>query len=470
MVRGMLPNDLFHMGKLFQQNIVDAYTRIEKTRLQYYELNQKRFRIASYQGLLDHLENQAERLNVPLGSLYILPSSFVGGMRYMRQAYQDAMAIVRKFGKPDLFITFTANPAWEEITSELNGQPYTNRPDICVRVFHCKLKEFMHELIEEEVLGQVIARISVIEFQMRGLPHAHIIITFEAADKVSTPEQIDEVIWAEIPDPIKFPELHEIVLRTMRHTCDQRCLNEEGKCKSYFPKPYSDDTFIQENGITRYKRRNQPGVVLPNGQVVTNQHIVPYNPYFLLKYNCHINVEWCSSIRSVKYLFKYIFKGHDMADVRIQGVLNHNEIDMYLNGRSVSCFEAMYRIYSLEIKTMSHSVERLPIHAEDLQSMVIPEDAKDEDLLRYLEKDTMLTAWFKLNQSDEEARKYLYEEIPQQYIFKDNKWVLRERHINNKIVRIHSVSPKNLELYCLRVLLLHVRGIFFFNQNKFFLE
>ena len=55
------------------------------------------------------------------------------------QAFQGAIAIVRKFGKPDLFITFTANPAWEEITSELNVQPYTNRPDICVRVLNSKL-------------------------------------------------------------------------------------------------------------------------------------------------------------------------------------------------------------------------------------------------------------------------------------------------------------------------------------------
>ena len=33
----------------------------------------------------------------------------------MVQKYQDAMAIVRKYGKPDLFITFTCNPNWAEI-------------------------------------------------------------------------------------------------------------------------------------------------------------------------------------------------------------------------------------------------------------------------------------------------------------------------------------------------------------------
>ena len=343
MVRADVANDFFRMGKLLQQYMVDAYTRIEKSRLEYYRLNQKRFRIASYQGLLDHLENQAERLNVPLGSLYILPSTFVGGLRYMRQAYQDAMALVRKFGKPDLFITFTANPSWPEIVCELNGQPYTSRPDVCVRVFHLKLKAFLSEIIVDQVLGKVVANVRVIEFQMRGLPHCHLIITFDAPDKITTPEQVDEIIWAEIPDKQVWPELHDFVVKNMRHTCDQRCLNDEGKCKSYFPKPYSDQTIILENGITRYKRRFQPGVVLPNGAVATNQQIVPYNPYFLMRYNCHINFEWCSSIRSVKYLFKYIFKGHDIADEKIQGQLNHDEIDQFINGRCVSSFESIYR-------------------------------------------------------------------------------------------------------------------------------
>lgn len=32
--------------------------------------------------------------------------------------------------------------------------------------------------------------------------------------------------------------------------------------------------------------------------------VVPYNPYLLKKFNCHMNVEVCSGIRAVKYLYK----------------------------------------------------------------------------------------------------------------------------------------------------------------------
>jgi hypothetical protein len=62
-------------------------------------------------------------------------------------------------------------------------------------------------------------------------------------------------------------------------------------------------------------RRRDIGILYPlNGRTnslqVDNRWVVPHNPYLSLKYNSHINVEFCASITSVKYLFKYIYKGH----------------------------------------------------------------------------------------------------------------------------------------------------------------
>ena len=50
---------------------------------------------------------------------------------------------------------------------------------------------------------------------------------------------------------------------------------------------------------------------------VTNAHVAPYSPYLFMKYNCHINVEYCASVTSMKYIFKYEFKGNDMATVAV---------------------------------------------------------------------------------------------------------------------------------------------------------
>jgi hypothetical protein len=72
----------------------------------------------------------------------------------------------------------------------------------------------------------------------------------------------------------------------------------------------------------------------------------------------------------------------------------------------------------------------------------------------------MLTAWFELNRTNLASRNLLYTEIPNQYVWKNDQrvWVERQRHQNNLLCRIYSISPRQGELFFLRVLLLHVRG------------
>jgi hypothetical protein len=71
----------------------------------------------------------------------------------MQRLFQDSMAIVRFFGKPLFFITFTANPRWPEILRELKeGQNPLDRPDLIARVFRLKYKEFLSDL-RKGVLG-----------------------------------------------------------------------------------------------------------------------------------------------------------------------------------------------------------------------------------------------------------------------------------------------------------------------------
>jgi hypothetical protein len=64
----------------------------------------------------------------------------------MHRRFQDGMAIIRHFHKPDLFITMTCNPKCAEITEALlEGQKAQDRPDIVARVFKLKLKAIIQE-------------------------------------------------------------------------------------------------------------------------------------------------------------------------------------------------------------------------------------------------------------------------------------------------------------------------------------
>jgi hypothetical protein len=62
------------------------------------------------------------------------------------------MALIRKYGKPDLFITFTCNINWREIQENLiaGGQAF-NRPDVCARVFKLKFNELMDDIVKKKI-------------------------------------------------------------------------------------------------------------------------------------------------------------------------------------------------------------------------------------------------------------------------------------------------------------------------------
>lgn len=71
--------------------------------------------------------------------------------------------------------------------------------------------------IDEGVVGVQVSRIHVIEFQKRGLPHAHLLLIVRNQDKPSIPGVIDKIGSAEILDPEKQPLLYSTVISCMVH-------------------------------------------------------------------------------------------------------------------------------------------------------------------------------------------------------------------------------------------------------------
>ena len=106
------------------------------------------------------------------------------------------------------------------------------------------------------------------------------------------------------------------------------------------------------------------------GYDLDNRWIIPYTPYLLALIDCHINVEICSTIKLVKYLYKYIFKGHDLVNFHIIADETPQDVDEtkeFQRDRWVSPPEALWRIYAFRLNEMTPAVYSLQVHLPDHQ-------------------------------------------------------------------------------------------------------
>nr|XP_043619723.1 uncharacterized protein LOC122591524 [Erigeron canadensis] len=465
---------LLRGGRLYQQYLVDSYTAVEEERLRYTRNHQAELRADLYNNVCDAVTKGDTRADA-VGRRIVLPASFIGSPRYMVQNYQDVMALCRAFGNPDLFITFTANPKWPEIdkmVSLISGQKSHDRSESVTRIFKMKIDLLMEDIMQKKTFGECKAGIYTIEFQKRGLPHAHFLIWLGPETKCNTPEEIIDIIAAEIPLESEDPDLYEAVSEFMLHgPCGADSPNasctEDGKCKKHFPRPFYQETTINADGYPVYQQRNNRVFVQKGNAKLHNGFVIPYNRYLLLKYKAHINVEWCNRSRAIKYLFKYLNKGPDRATIVIhenvatddqssaENILIIDEIKNYLDCRYLSPCEAVCRMLAFPIHYSYPSVIRLTFHLP-VQHMITLRDS--ENLRKKINEEgiekTMFTEWFVLNKEDPRAREYTYAEIPSKYVWqkKFNVWTWRESR-KGCIGRIVYCNPTAGPRYYLRILL-----------------
>ncbi|XP_059308268.1 uncharacterized protein LOC132059626 isoform X1 [Lycium ferocissimum] len=317
----------------------------------------------------------------------------------------DAIALVQHFGKPDLFLTMTCNPAWPEIKEHLlSTDEAQNRPDLISRVFRAKIAELKTDISKRNIFGKVAAYMYTIEFQKRGLPHAHFFIILANEYKLITPEAYNSIISAELPDEVKEPDLYQRVLKHMMHgpcgdlDSTNSCMKKKGYCKFSYPKQFADQTLKGKDACSIYKRRNTGKMVKIREKPLDNSWVVPYNPFLLGKFNCHMNVEVCSDIKVVKYLYKYICKGHD----KIAFAVNNNDVNVeideikeYQSARWVSPPEATWRLFGFPISEMNPSVLQLQLHLKGQQFVSFKSNADINTILNNpMIKMTMLTEFF----------------------------------------------------------------------------
>ncbi|GBN69909.1 hypothetical protein AVEN_50324-1 [Araneus ventricosus] len=85
-----------------------------------------------------------------------------------------------------------------------------------------------------------------------------------------------------------------------------------------YPRQFIKETQFATDGYQLYRRRKsedggQTATVKMKSDnvVIDNRWIVHYSPLLLKMFDAHINVECCNSIKSIKYILKYVHKGSD---------------------------------------------------------------------------------------------------------------------------------------------------------------
>jgi hypothetical protein len=164
----------------------------------------------------------------------------------------------RTAGRPDLFITFTCNPVWIELREEIfEGQAPSDRHDLTARVFKQKLTKLIEVITKCHIYGETQCWMYSIEWQKRGLPHAHILIWLKNKIRLA---EIDNVISAEIPNPEEDPELFEIISKSMIHgPCGpfnprSPCMKDK-KCTKRYPRLMIQETQTGDDSYPLYRRR-----------------------------------------------------------------------------------------------------------------------------------------------------------------------------------------------------------------------
>ncbi|XP_072015015.1 uncharacterized protein [Amphiura filiformis] len=309
------------------------------------------------------------------------------------------------------------------------------------------------------MLGNIKAYCWTLEEQKRSLKHIHLLAILQ---QPLTPEWVESVVWAFIPDPGTMPKLHKIVTQSMLHgPCGTFNPNSpcmiNGQCKAKYPKDFCSTTTLSEDGFALYARPNDGTFHDKNGFRFDNRWVVPYNPWLLLKYNAHINTEVCGSVKNVKYLYKYITKGADMASVGIEKTEQQNtdEITNYVSSRWITASTATWSMFEFPTHGRHPPIVRLAVHEENQQTVIFKEG--EEDIALDRNTNTTLTAWMKFNEDHPEARQHTYDQFPVHYRWDaaNKRWLPRKTS-NYCIARVYSTNPAQGERHYLRMLLHHI--------------
>uniref|UniRef100_A0A0K0FRB3 ATP-dependent DNA helicase n=1 Tax=Strongyloides venezuelensis TaxID=75913 RepID=A0A0K0FRB3_STRVS len=436
---------LLKAGRLLQQFIIDYYVRIENDITDFARKINKETNdiIKKYENVLNNIvdvrinENDVNNNkeffhpNMEDETTTRILKSITGSPKWYKFKEQNALSVQRYFGKPHLFITFTCNPKWFEILESISkNEKVYNRPDIVCRVFVLKLAE-MIVLLKLGIFGDIIYLFYSVEVQKRGLPHAHILLNLKNFDKST--QNVDNVISAEIPDRNVDPELYDLVVRHMlHHDCPN--IKEKGpcwdkskdRCMKDFPKQFVEETFTNKDGET-----NKVNVEL----LFNDEKKDDISEYQKVRCVGSTDATW--------KIFEYPIVANT---VTVEVLYLHEKPDY--NGK-----------YKIPVEDFINA-SKLITNTEAFKHLITTNTIGNSKLMAYF--DLMMKEFFK-SKPNQDILNLTYEnDIPRR---ERGAWIRRK--VNIKVIeRIVTIPKAKKELFAMRVLLIHRKGVKSFEDLK----
>ncbi|XP_016178683.1 uncharacterized protein LOC107621160 [Arachis ipaensis] len=196
---------------------------------------------------------------------------------------------------------------------------------------------------------------------------------------------------------------------------------------------FREKTAIDSAGFPKYKRSDNGSTTSKKNVDVDNRFIIPYNATLLLKYGCHINVEYTCQTSAIKYLFKYMHKSNDRAS---------------------------WRLFRFEIQFKEPNVIRLPFHLPNEQNVLYEDHQFIENVIETaVSKDNMFIGWLKADKDFDVAHTLTYAEMPSYFIFWDKQGhIWKPRKQGHVIGHLKHIPHSHGDEYYLRLLLNYQKG------------
>ena len=312
------------MGRLGNEYMVDMYSRMVDERIQYWRKDRVQAQMASYREYdQDPTDHDGVKKRV------YMPANQYGSKRRARKNVNDGIELCNQFGKPDFFITLTANPLWADIQRQLHpGQTWADRPDVVNRIFKARLEKLLEKLRDGEFTdgAKQVYIFRVVEWQKRGLPHVHLAIKCDFPDGTDLFKYVQATIpHATASSSPKDKQLHYLICKnnihandgnmcSLGHTTATPCRKPGAYyCDKHFPKPLSETNEFDDRGYPVYRRvSNEDRFVVPYNADITlfwqgkGSIVLKISPKLIHCYIGHANVEICTAVAVICYLCKYV--------------------------------------------------------------------------------------------------------------------------------------------------------------------